>query len=136
MNLLTLRVGDWSGDGHERTEDILVRVNKSSVDIETAYYKGVKVCEVDVKSLVADFEEWDIPSAELRKLHRNGILRDWNFDDEESLSEDFSLLYEIDMYVEIYLRIAQLGDPDLKYETVDTDENPVLYIGGYGLFSL
>lgn len=134
MNLLTLRVGDWGGDGHERTEDILVRVNKPPEDIETAYYAGVKVCEVDIKKLVADYEEWDIPSAELRKLHQHGILRDWNFD-EESLSEDFSLLYEIDMYAEIYLRIAQLGDPDLKYETVENDENPVLCIGGYGLFS-
>lgn len=136
MNLLTLRVGDWGGDGHERTEDILIRVNRSSVDIETAYCAGVEVCEVDIKSLVADYEEWNIPSGELRKLHRHGILRDWNFDDEESLSEDFSLLYEIDMYAEIYLRIAQLGDPDLKYETVDNEENPVLCIGGYGLFSL
>lgn len=135
MNLLTLRVGDYSRDGHEQTEDVLVRVNKSPVDIEAAYLKGVKACEVDIKSLVADYEQWDIPSAELRKLHQRGILRDWNFD-EEGLSEDFSLLYEIDMYAEIYLRIAQLGDPELKYETVENDENPVLCIGGYGLFSL
>ena len=106
MKLLALRVGD----GHERTEDILIRVNRSSIDIETAYRAGVEVCEVNI--------------------------RDWNFDDEESLSEDFSLLSEIDMYAEIYLRIAQLGDADLKYETVDDDENPVLCIGGYGLFSL
>lgn len=134
MNLLALRIGDWSRDGHERTEDVVVRVNKSPMAIEKAYRDGVAICEVDIEKLVEDYEAWDIPSKELRMLHRHGILRDWNFD-EESLSQDFSLYCEHDKYAEIYLRIAQLGAADLKYEMLKEDEFPVLCIGGYGLFA-
>ncbi len=134
LTRVSLVIGDWSGDGHNMTEQIPVYLSHTGDSLTDAYKKGVEICGVDIAALLDDFEESTILSEDLRKLSKFGILAGWGFDTEESLTEDYSLRCEYEMYAEMYLRVAKLSDPDnFHYEfDLETKQQP---IGGYGLFN-
>lgn len=118
--LINLVVGDWSGDGHEKTENILVLSNKSSKEIEKAYQDGTEILGFDFsEECCSDYEDYEIKEKYIKILKNENIKVDDNFMDIES-------------FASIYIQICKLGDPELKIDIQDID---IVDIGGYGLFS-
>jgi hypothetical protein len=131
---ICLTVGDWSGDGHEQSDNFYILSSLDKDSLAAAYKKGVEAIGFDLKKELDEYEEGVISSDKLRLLSKHGLLSDWGFD-EEKLSEDWELYHEIDTYAELWLRIAKVGDPQLEFELVE-DNAPTLHIGGYGIYLL
>jgi hypothetical protein len=127
--LIRINYGDCSGDGHRIAGSSLIRSNKTIANLNEAYQKGSNIIGFDFKDTVAiDYEDNDLPYKEAK------ILQDFDFDltvldDYNEDLDDITLMRE--EYVDLYLKICQLGDPDFLYEYTRMSE---IDIGGYGLF--
>ncbi len=127
--LIRLKYGDCSGDGHKITDTTLIRSNKTTTDLSKAYRKGSEIVGFDFKETVAkEYEENDLPEDKANILQNYGIDLS-GFDSYTEDLDDLTLMPE--EYVELYLKICQLGDPDFLYEYTRMNE---INIGGYGLF--
>jgi len=127
--LIKINYGDCSGNGHRIADSSLIRSNKTIADLNKAYQKGSNIIGFDFKDTVArEYEDNDLPYEEAK------ILQDFDFDLTvlDSYNEDLddiTLMWE--EYLDLYLQICQLGDPDFLYEYTRISE---IDIGGYGLF--
>lgn len=130
--MINLVLGDWSGDGHSKTEIVSILSNLLKNDIEKAYKKGCKKVGFDLtKDVCAEYEDMSASKEVVEALRAVG------FKPEDFLEEDddgdWSFAYNGDAFAELWLRIAQLGNPDFKYE-ITTHNTPNINIGGYGLY--
>jgi len=120
-----LVVGDWSGDGHSRTETITFECSHRYTDVQKAFEKGSNILGFDItKSLCADYEDGSISEACLETLEKNGIYANYDGD-----SDDATLSPE--PFAELYMDIAKLGNKDITYSLEYPD---TINIGGCGLF--
>ena len=132
MNTITLRLGDWSNDGHGRTEIFCIKSSLTVAQLEIAFAKGSKKVGFNLTDHCADYEGCVFPVENYEKLLTMGLddeLKDSDLLDEDDEPE---LHLGCEDYTRFHMFICQLGDPNLVYEWV-SDEN-VINIGGYGLF--
>ncbi len=131
---ITLTLGDWSHDGHSQTEVITVKCNVDKKDLEKAYKKGTKKVGFDLtEDVCADYEDGSVSDEVIEKLRDAGIKPEDFAEKGDADDEGWSLAYDYEAFAGLWMRIAQLGDPDLKYEVAPTNPNNI-NIGGYGLF--
>lgn len=134
-----LVVGDWSSDGHEKTEDVYFMINVKTVkDVEKAYAVGTKKLGFDLKNdCCAEYEDNKISDDQVVKLKASGIdlKAAFNFDDadDDPDEEDFQFM-DPQTFAHLYMFIAKLGDPKLEFTQVNTDRIERINVGGYGLF--
>lgn len=130
LHTINLVVGDWSHDGHSKTETVTILSNLDKKALEKAYKKGSKKVGFDLETDVcADYEDMSMSEDISEKLKAAGIKpHDYVEEDEAGLS--FS--YNHEAFATLWLDIARLGNPDLKYE-ITADNNTTINIGGYGL---
>jgi len=129
-----LVVGDWSDDGHGKTEVFQVIHNLASSDsLEDAFVRGSELLEIDMEQIACDYEAPYIYRGQIDKLLKAGF---------DSDTESFTMPEELDAYgyvegpegfINIWLFIAKQGNPDLEYEILPTYKD-VINVGGYGLF--
>lgn len=137
-HMINLVLGDWSGDGHSKTETVTILSNLEKKDVAKAYKKGTKKVGFNLtEEVCAEYEDNNISREQVEKLAELGIPKDAYLDsydleqDEEDSEDGFSLW--TNGFAELWLRIAQLGNPDFKYE-VTTHDSPNINIGGYGMY--
>ena len=132
MHQIELIVGDSSGDGHEKTEMIIIKSNLDKVELAQAFADGCKKTDVDFENLVAaEYEENTISQELVDKLVPHGF--DISEYSEDENPGDHGYCLDVDGYVAIWLFIAKVGNPRLVYEDM-TETSPRIYVGGYGLF--
>lgn len=154
MKQVKLIVGDWSGDGHEKSEDFFVEVD-DAIDLNKFYKKGTKLLGVNfIEKFCTDYEDqyvsskfWkllksktELPERLVRVVENEEYYYDENFegyDNEDSGEDDtppspdhHSL--QPTTFVIIYLEICKLGGLE-NYKLVE-DTFETIDIGGYGLF--
>jgi hypothetical protein len=121
--ILSLLMGDPSGDGHGQTGTLLLLSNLSAKEVEKAYKKGAKKLGIDVrKDVAAQFEDRTISASDLQKFKDAGMA--WEGD------ADFLWT---DSYAKLFLFTVKVGDPTFEYQEV---KDATVEIGGYGLFSM
>ena len=136
LNRISLVIGDWSHDGHEKTEDIDIRCNFTTKELHAAYKKGTEKLGFDFIATVAvEYEDDRLPADKWEKLTKLGLKLDYElepFDDLDGEEDD----YRIDSitYAEIIMFICSLGSPDLTYKFIEKDYSDNWHVGGYGLF--
>ncbi len=131
-HMINLVVGDWSHDGHSMTEQATIKCNLEKKDLEKAYEKGSKKVGFDLtEEVCADYEDMSMPAEIVEKLKAAGIDA-LEYAEKDEDEEDLSFAYNWEAFVELWLRIARLGNPELKYE-MSSSESPNINIGGYGL---
>jgi hypothetical protein len=132
---LRLIVGDWSEDGHGRSDHFFVRSNKDMYLVRDAYEIGAMSCGVDITKFVAGYEECRIPDDAVEKLRVAGL----EVDEWISLCENGTdyhgqrYIESTEAYIGVWLFIARFGDPSLR---ITVEEPGSFCIGGYGLFHL
>lgn len=144
---INLMIGDWSGDGHEKTSEIPIRSNLTADEILEAYMKGVVRLGVNLEADVCcGYEDDKLPIEVYRVFEAAGFgVREWPLgwmgkplsdsarkELEDRVAKDENICLEDGTFAGLYLFTAKIGNPDFRYELV---EYKSLCIGGYGLFS-
>lgn len=152
MYIVSLVSGDWSHDGHGQTHTTVVSSNKTVQQIQTAHQAGidklVRLYGVEIydafSELCDEYEDNRFPWQLRQQLVEAGILIEteseafckrrivdgvWHF--VPTPNEDTSL--DVDSFVDLYIKVAQYGDPELVISVLDP-HTTTLQIGGYGLF--
>lgn len=130
-------IGDWSCDGHEKTEVTMIRSNLTKEKILAAYKKGVEKVGLDLsKDVARDYQDWNCRLKDWKKLELAGFpFSDWFGEDElemfNSGEEEMSLSTEL--FLEMYFFLVKQGSSAFEYEIVE-EKDGSLHIGGYGLF--
>lgn len=152
MNIVTLEMGDPSGDGHQITHTIVIETNLTKGELIQAYAKGERQLGFEFAGLVANnYEDNVLPHPYFLKFKElgfdQGLLEEIesdekNVDSQSPVIGDYGqidedthgyALYQ-DTYVDLWLGIAKLGNPEFTY-TIKEDADVHISIGGYGLFS-
>ena len=128
MNAISLTMGDWSHDGHNKTKTVTISCNLDRDALEEAYEAGVKKTDVDLEEIAADYEDNEFPQGVI------DILRGFGFIPEEFLGKSWRdesvWIVDTDGFWRIWLFIAKVGNPELEFEQCEATIN----IGGYGMF--
>lgn len=150
MNTVQLIIGDWSDDGHGKTDTVVVRSNLDARGIEAAYQAGLKKLAedydgdfyLDMDNLCDEYEDSSLP-AKLRNYFVSRELLDVDMES-EAFGYDYSTDWEYDpdadgtmdsdSFANLYISIARYGDPLLVIERVSDAYDMRINIGGYGLF--
>ncbi len=129
MHTINLVVGDWSRDGHEKTETIQVKSSLTLAELNAAYALGSRRVEFDLSAEVAkEYEDDFMLKQHIDMLAIHGIVcEDYNE------SEDDGVGLDPELFATLFMKIAQLGNCNLLFEFVD-DSTSTINIGGYGLF--
>lgn len=132
MAIINLIVGDWSDDGHGRTSSFTIEANMPLYEVENSYKMGVLKTGLDLTEDVAcDYQDPRIRPEQLQKLQRHGFkFEDDNFDVEPDKN---GVYLSPEMFVEMYLFLARLGEPGLTVKHVSSNHSTI-HVGGYGLF--
>lgn len=136
----TLVVGDWSGDGHDKTSMTVIRSNLNSKQIMKAYKKASKKLGFSlIDDVASDYEDRILSRDRLQVLLDNGMkfevlgleyeIKEAKECLEDEASEGIGLWSE--SYRDIFLFIVKMGDESFQWEVSHGDS---LNIGGYGLF--
>ncbi len=135
--------GDWSGDGHGRTESYMIECNLTSKEIGTCINAGLKAIGVPRgQSSGAElpfckkYGDNALSYSVILKLKAQGFCEDWLVAEDTSKTDE-EHLYGDDFF-NIWCEILKLGARiSLPYhQLVITIAEPelCLHIGGYGLF--
>eukprot|EP00759_Apiculatamorpha_spiralis_P045053 PhF_6_TR4182/c0_g1_i3/m.5620 len=134
LQLISLVVGDWSGDGHGQTHTIYVKCNCSSQDLQSAFQKGCTKLNFQFQKVIAsEYEKSTITKAQVKLLLDGGVAyaKEILHCIELNRCDIYSL--EMDSYINLWIEIAKIGEPSLIVSKSDVQ---TVVIGGYGLFSL
>ena len=150
-----LNIGDWSGDGHEKHDRILIESNLPVKDVQQAYKDSCKLTGVQLNhnedytgakrdwkvardfQILTEYESSKITSNQFKILFEHGLrvemLADWNEEDfleyaEESL--DGYYIYSVDAYVKFWIWFTMLSNPKLKLTELSEDDS-IPNINGY-----
>lgn len=140
---ISLVLGDWSGDGHLITKTVHIKTNVTVDELDEAYQNGVKKVGIDLSEKVCrNYGDYRLPYDSFLKLIAFSELHDALFENyeeeikaiktEEDFTESDYNYLDYERYAKLYLGIARVGNPNIRYKFV---ENPSINIGGYGLFS-
>lgn len=142
-HLVQVVVGDWSNDGHGRTETFFIRSSLNGYELDAAHRAGSSIVGFSLKDdICSGYDNCLITRTQLLKLQELGMTyetenRTDNEDDvvmtdyrDREIEPSFYIGRED--YFNFYLFIATLGNPEFKFELIKPGK---VNIGGYGLFS-
>lgn len=131
--IFELVVGDWSDDGHGKTDKFLIYSNFSKEQILAAYKKGAMMLGVDVtRDVCHKYEDSYLENEQWKKFEAAGMTLHELFQDEEFETDiDSKFCIYTDSFVRLWLFTVKLGDPSFENEFVRFSD---IHIGGYGLF--
>jgi hypothetical protein len=134
-----MSIGDWSGDGHEKKQDFIVKSNVPVEIVREAHWNSFDATGINIEEICSDYEEVTIEPDVVNKLKELGFhFSDIDIDGDEV----YPTAYEM---IRIWLFLLEKTDPYLELEVV-ADEIPNFHffgcnkqgqhIGqvGYGLF--
>lgn len=117
---IVLEVGDHSGDGHDRTRERVINSNRGSTLIWEAYQAGATLVGFDlVETVGVDYEDSSITEEQVEMLRKAGY-------DIPADTDGMGW----DEYLDAFLFMVKLGDPEFTYETTRLVK---MQLGGYGL---
>lgn len=142
---VTLVLGDWSDDGHGKTDIVIINSNLDAKELMTAYKKASKKLKFNfINDVATEYEDSLLPREGLQTLIDNGLDLKTVFDTDYDLkeaqkvlegkeSEEDGVSLWTDSYTAIFLFIVKLGNPEFEFRFTDSEESQI-NIGGYGLF--
>jgi hypothetical protein len=135
--------GDWSADGHGRTESYMISCNLDSKEISTCINAGLKAIDAPRgQSRGAElpfcqkYGDNVLSYSVILKLKAQGFCEDWlvaegadETDEEYLYGDDF-----FNIWCEILKLGARISFPDHQLVIEEEEPELCLNIGGYGLF--
>ncbi len=129
-NLLELVVGDWSGDGHNKTEKFMICSSLTRPELSKGYADATKKLGFDFSEEIGDaYEDHAFPKDKIELLRNAGVV--FTLEDEEYGEEDYVTIYPDD-FAGVWLAIVKFGNNSFDHSLLKTEQS--IHIGGYGLF--
>jgi hypothetical protein len=128
MSKIELIMGDWSDDGHGKSDRKIIESSISKAALLKAYKKGVELIGFDIGSMCADYEDSSIPLPCAVKFQELGVKFDQPLNEEE---DECHCIYQTEFFA-CWMKTCEVGNPDLKWTELSTKD--FIDIGGYGLF--
>ena len=143
--MISLVLGDESGDGHQKTENFNILSNLDKNDLLKAYKAATEKLGFNfIDEICEEYENRLCPKENLDILIKHGLKIDdlgltVKYDLKEAtdaFENDDSNGYSFwtESYVNVFLFIVKLGNKDFQIKILKGDLNPTINIGGYGLF--
>ena len=140
--------GDWSMDGHEKSDTFIFKATHSREDIIKAY---LEACEKLGVALHRESNEWKQNPNQLFCTHRDYFISEERIDELEAKGLDLSFLEKDEIYEDkldchpydvfkIFMSMAKFSLPDFQYEDVDPPcingwwQEDFNYQIGYGVY--
>lgn len=124
---ISLVLGDWSDDGHGKTDIVTIESNFTPAKIKKAYKKGTELVGVDLtEDVCSEYEEHQMTPEHYEVFKASGVLGDLS-------DESWDRYLDSDTFAELYLWVAKQGNPEFEYKIVP-NSSASINIGGYGLF--
>lgn len=121
-NIFVLSLGDWSGDGHGRHEDMRIKSNYSVEEVREMYFNAVEKSGVNFcEEFCAEYEECTIPENKAQMLPFS--------------IENYSELYKESYYMDtdsltkLFLDWIKYYNPEFEYEIIPPE--PMLHFYGF-----
>lgn len=136
MNQFKLQFGDWSNDGHGKSQDFILETNKSVKDVEEAYAKAKEKSGVDLENICSEYEERALESETYDKLKALGWKPNLSEKDLARFENKNSFYSYLNMteslLVELFIWYVKFGDPTIE---VSIGKIPTFSKSfGYGLY--
>lgn len=121
---MSMVIGDWSGDGHERTSTYYVRSNKPVEAVREAHFAIKEKTGIDIENVCSLFDEDELPEETVDQLKELGF----RFSDYTGMG--MGILCAEDM-ARIWEFLLQKADPELKLKMSDPEkELPSIHFSG------
>lgn len=147
---INIVLGDWSDDGHGKTDKVLLEVNKTKIEMQDAYKKSCKTLGVSFnhnddftgikpqnpnRLIATDYCDAELPLEAYHILKENGF-------DLEFIEEDEMYMCEGD-FVDLLMQFIRFSLPGFEWEIVKDEvenfngywDNNLNVQFGYGLYS-
>lgn len=139
MNKFKLVLGDWSQDGHNIVQCILIEANYSVKELKKAYFNSCKLTGVNFEIICSDYEDNKLREHEYKKfIEYKCPFKDLGIDN----SNEDEIDLDEDSYIKLLMWFIGLSIKDLQWKRVDDDtpnfngywskEGPTSL--GYGLY--
>lgn len=160
--LMKLTLGDWSNDGHGKTETIILRSNKSIRQIREAYKKSCLFThirldhnsDIDIKfpkddwesinkyTIANHYEDDKLTKFHIEKLAPHGFTLDVLGDEMEEFIDGDDIRLTTDHFKRLWLWFVKLSFRNNDWDVQEVEIDPIngfwnkeLNVGfGYGLF--
>ena len=123
MHQFRLTIGDWSGDGHGRSEDFLVISNVPVERVREAHYKIRDATGIDIESISSEYEEDEIDEETVVALKEMGF----EFENSTGMGDGIVNVPEM---ARLWVFLLQKADPTLELSMIE-DEIPRLQFYGF-----
>ena len=133
MNTIKIVVGDWSDDGHGKTDSFVYQSSATEEEMKEAYNKTCKVLGFDpCKTYFRGYEESSMPNTDYEKIVKllGSEFGDEAFcEDGEPEAREFSS----NELAALWIEMVKYSLPDIEIKEMEDDISQI-NIGGYGLF--
>jgi len=162
MNKMYLVMGDWSGDGHEKYDKILLESNCEIGEIKAAYKAACRLTGVQFNDnenytnekypikIATDYEEPYIPVEALEIFREkfgltNEIIQSWDKEDDFEFEEDEPIALTTESFPHAWIWFVKLANPNIQLKVADAKDKIPCINGfwdkklnvsfGYGLYN-
>jgi hypothetical protein len=133
----TLTMGDPSRDGHNMSDSPFFRCNRTLADVKKAFIRASTTHGLDITRQCQEYEDDKFDEKFVKNakaaFHNRPDLLEWECFNPDP-DDRWSGGVDTDTFVELYLEIAKLADPELEWSE-DASNADDHFIGGYGLYN-
>lgn len=148
MNTINLIVGDWSDDGHGKTDNITIMTNFTREQLEQVYNEGVGLVGVKLSNVCDGYEDSFLSYEDWQKLSAAGLtienlhMDGYSYEEAiKAITKQESICISPEVFARIYLFIAEHGAMQHSPRThgfiwnIINNNCNAINIGGYGFYS-
>lgn len=127
MYKFSYTVGDYSNDGHGKTDTFALSSSHDKDDLLDAFNRGVEIIGFDIRDYAEDYEDSTIEVNAAKAFIELGVEIDG--DDEEFYLDPHTIFDAI-------IATIKVGNPEIKIEKVEGGVDLVYTLGstGYGCY--
>jgi hypothetical protein len=127
-HLFTLPIGDWSNDGHGKSDLYYIESNKPVEEVREAHFKAKDITGIDIEKIANRYEENSIESDHPVIEY----LRNKKIDPRDMFDNDEDTYYaDSESMVELWVMLLQDGDPNLELKISQDHRVPMLPFYGF-----
>ena len=133
MQIVNLVLGDWSNDGHGKTEVRSFYCSHSAAEIKAAYAIAITNNRA-LKDIADDYEDAVLTDEHIDALTAISFPVDtMEWFGEDNQTDDESAYITKDEFVDLFWHLVKIGNSEITHTHVG--DNITVNIGGYGFFS-